>query len=263
MSGVIIKPLHTRDVEAVRSLLQSGIRKEIFPLTIYSSKKYGRFISSRLHQSEVVFVGAYQNKHLIGYAEWRILKDTLFLNNIYVSFAQRGLGIGAKLLQYGVTEFLNDSTRFFSLDVFEDNNNAMLWYKRLGLEKVGTAYWNVGKQKKTLRSRKECIGKISNWTEAENHQNQYGFSMLHIQTSTGDYRIGRISNTHYRIHQEEAFKDRELLLALYENDRQREILFISQNPFVDDFETVCISNRLTTHLSIQMGGLNGYQNLRS
>ena len=263
MDAIKIRPLFSKDTEKIPKLIQSGIRADIFPLTIYSSGKYKCFINDRMKQPETKFIGAYQKNSLLGYAEWRLNDEEIFLNNIYIHDRHRGLGIGTQLLEYGINHFSISTTKFFSLDVFDDNKKAKIWYERIGLEKQHVTYWQISKQKEFGMNKRLVHASVSNLKEADEQHAKYGFSMLRILTERANYEIGRITNGYYRIHQLEALSDDRLRLTLNEMDPHRQLLFVSETPFVDDFETVCTSNRMKAQLSHQFGGLNGYQMLRS
>lgn len=97
-------------------------------------------------KSDFVFI-AQLNNSIEAFIHFKLLNDTIFLNNICVSANLQGLGVGKKLLKYGL-DLLNDETfSFFSLDVFLSNSKALKWYEKLGLKVQESHEW------KTITSR--------------------------------------------------------------------------------------------------------------
>ena len=262
MKAIKIRPLNSKETEKIPSLIQSGIRADIYPLTIYSSEKYKFFVDDTMKQAKTNFIGAFHKDTLLGFAEWRSNDIEIFLNNIYVKGSQRGLRIGTQLLKYGMNQYRTQTTKYLSLDVFDHNKNAKLWYERLGMEKQHVTYWHIAKQTRLEMNNGLVLTSVCNLKNADEQHTKYGFSMLQISTENGNYEIGRITNNYYRIHQPEALSDEQLKLKLYEMDPYRKLLLLSDNPNVNGFTAVCTSNRMKAKLH-QFGGLNGYQTLGS
>ncbi|WLR61506.1 GNAT family N-acetyltransferase [Guptibacillus hwajinpoensis] len=263
MKAIKIRPLISEETEKIPSLIQSGIRADIYPLTIYSSEKYKFFVDDTMKQAKTKFIGAFHKDTLLGFAEWRLNDVEIFLNNIYIKGSHRGLGIGTQLLEYGLSQFRTPTTRYFSLDVFDNNQNAKLWYERIGMEKQHVTYWHIAKQRRLETNNGLVLASVSNLKDADEQHTKYGFSMLQISTENGNYEIGRITNDYYRIHQSEALSDEQLRLKLNEMNPYRKLLFLSKSSNVNGFKAVCTSNRMKAKLTHQLGGLNGYQTLGS
>jgi ribosomal protein S18 acetylase RimI-like enzyme len=259
VNEIQIRPLMAEDADAIPKLIESGIRAEIFPLTIFSSDKYNRYIKDRLvHGTDVAFYGAYRKGKLLGYAEWRYQEENLFLNNIYLAHENRGSGLGSQLFHQGVHSLSTPDTNYLSLDVFEDNVGARLWYERMGFVHLHSSFWHVTKHR---RSEKEKAAyKVIDLELANKQHNSYGFSMLRIETNHNAYHIGRITDRYFRI-QQENIHDRDLMIALNEIDAKRDLLLVSNHPFVEGFESICTSNRMTKSISTLRGGIYDVQNI--
>ena len=259
MNEIQIRPLMAEDADAIPKLIEAGIRAEIFPLTIFSSDKYPRYIKDRVvHGTNVAFYGAYLKGKLLGYAEWRYQEENLFLNNIYLAHESRGNGLGSQLFHHGVHSLSTSDTNYLSLDVFEDNAGARLWYERMGFEHLHSSFWHVAKN---IISEKEKVDyKMINLEQANHQHASYGFSMLRVKTNHNNYNIGRITDRYFRIQQEDIC-DRDLIIALNEIDEKRDLLLVSNHPFVEGFESICTSNRMTKSLSTLRGGIYDVQNI--
>ncbi len=260
MNEIQIRPLLVEDADTIPELIEAGIRAEIFPLTIFSSDKYNRYLKDRLvHGTDVAFYGAYRKGKLLGYAEWRYQEENLFLNNIYLAHDSRGNGLGRELFHQGVHVLSTPNTNHLSLDVFEDNDGAKSWYERLGFTHHQSSFWHVTKHKK-MNKEKKIAYKVTNLELANKQHESYGFSMLRIETSHNAYNIGRITNRYFRLQQENIY-DEDLIIALNNLDEKRDLLLISNHPFVEGFELICASNRMTKSISTLRGGIYDNQNL--
>lgn len=130
-----IEPFKSIDVYLIPKLIELGMDKNIFPLTIFSSDGYEAYLREQLKLSEeyrrIKLYAAFIDDQFAGYSEWRILENCLFLNNIYVSQRYQGLGIGKFLLETHGAELLAEHKKsIISLDVFDNNTKAISWYKK-------------------------------------------------------------------------------------------------------------------------------------
>lgn len=260
MKGIEIKPLLVSDADSIPALTETGVREDVFPLTIYSSPNYSLFVKNAMvNNSDVKFFGAYMGSHFLGFAEWRIHKEELFLNNIAIVVGERGLGVGGLLYDHGRSTLKTPSMKSLALDVFEGNKGAISWYEKMGYEVHDLTYWHVAQQRAKPTGEKVNYH-VMNKEQADEHHQKYGFSMLTIETKEGQYSIGRITDNCFRIG-EEGIVDQDLMGALDELDQNRKLLVLSKNPNIEGFEKLSTSHRmrvsLTTH---QMGGEYDYQN---
>ncbi|WP_026576798.1 GNAT family N-acetyltransferase [Bacillus sp. UNC438CL73TsuS30] len=246
-----IEALKNKDVHLIPKLIESGMNKDIFPLTIFSSIGYEAYLKKLLTIPEefrrVKLYGAFINDQLAGYTEWRILKNHLFLNNIYVLHEYQGLGIGRSLLVKHGYKLLDENRKSnLSLDVFDNNTKAMNWYEKIGFVKKNSTYWYVREQPFVTTSNcfNECY--IENYPNAEVDQKAFGFSMLTCTTRNGVYQIGRINHQLYRLTNPKSIHDDDLLHCLYKLDSKRKLLLMESEILSSQFPATlaCQSNRM-------------------
>jgi GNAT superfamily N-acetyltransferase len=245
-----IEPLKSKDAHLIPKLIESGMDKDIFSLTIFSSKGYEAYLEKLLTIPEenrrVKLYGAFVGNHLAGYAEWRIYENSLFLNNIYVFPEYQGLGLGKSLLEKHGNKLMEEYRKSsITLDVFNNNAEAMRWYEKIGFVKQESINWFVGEQLTITRnSTFECY--IENYPNAEAEQKAYDFSMFTCSTKNGVYQIGRIKNQFYRLTNPESLSNDDLLHCLYQFDPKRKLLLLTNEVFSSTFSfaLTCVSNRM-------------------
>ncbi|MCA0987034.1 GNAT family N-acetyltransferase [Guptibacillus algicola] len=254
MKSLQIQPLLETDAGSISRLIESGIKHNVFPLTIYSSPKYSEFVKKSMSNSvDVKFFGAYYENHLLGFTEWRITDNQLFLNNIATSKKARGLGIGRKLYHHGLSSLERRSMICLALDVFDDNIFAKAWYEKMGFEQIDLTHWYTSPQN-LIERREGGNFHITNFDQAKEHHGKYGFSVINIATSIGEYGIGRINSSHFRI-SDKCLLDTDLLVALKEIDEDRNLLLLSKQSSVDGFKKVSTSHRMRKGILHQVGGI--------
>lgn len=246
-----IEPLKGKVAHLIPKLIESGMDKDIFSLTIFSSKGYEAYLKKLLiipeENRRVKLYGAYVDGDLAGYTEWRIFENSLFLNNIYIFPEYRGLGIGKSLLEKHGNELLEEYGKSnITLDVFDNNAGAVRWYEKMGFVKQTSTYWYVGEQPSLPRDclPYECY--IENYPNAEVEQKAYDFSMFTCSTKDGVYQIGRIRNQFYRLTNPKSLNNDDLLQFLYQFDPNRKMLLLTSEEFSSEFSftLACVSNRM-------------------
>jgi GNAT superfamily N-acetyltransferase len=245
-----IEPLKSKDAYLIPKLIESGMDKNIFSLTIFSSNGYEVYLENLLTIPEenrrVKFYGAFVGEQLAGYTEWRIFENSLFLNNIYVFPEYQGLGLGKSLLEkHGIKLMEEYGKSCITLDVFHNNAEAMRWYEKIGFVKQESLNWYVGEQQTlTLNCSFECY--IENYPNAEAEQKAYDFSMFTCSTKNGVYQIGRIKNQFYRLTNPESLYNDDLLHCLYQFDPKRKMLLLTNEVISSNFSfaSACVSNRM-------------------
>lgn len=246
-----IEPLKSKDAHLIPKLIESGMDKDIFSLTIFSAKGYEAYLKNLLTLPEenrrVKLYGAFVGEHLAGYTEWRIFENSLFLNNIYVFPEYQGLGIGKSLLEKHGNKLMEEYGKSnIALDVFDNNAEAVRWYEKIGFVKQESINWYVGEQLTLTRNicTYECY--IENYPNAEAEQKAYDFSMFRCSTKYGVYQIGRIKNQIYRLTNPESLNNDDLLHCLYQFDPKRKMLLLTNEVFSSKFSftLACVSNRM-------------------
>jgi len=251
-----IEPLQIKDVHQIPKLIESGMNKDIFPLTIFSTKGYETYIKNVLTIPEkyrrVKIYGAFVNDHLAGFTEWRVLEGSLFLNNIYVYPEYRSFGIGRSLLvKHGYCLLDEYGKSKMSLDVFDNNTGAMCWYEKIGFVRKDSTFWYVGEQPALVHSNCSYECYIENYPNAEAEHMAYDFSMFTCSTRNGVYQIGKIRNQFYRLTNPNSINDHDLLHCLNQLDPKRKLLLLTCEIFSNQFNFTlsCKSNRMNLEVS--------------
>ncbi|MEH6992338.1 GNAT family N-acetyltransferase [Neobacillus drentensis] len=246
-----VEPLKRKDAHLIPKLIESGMDKDIFSLTIFSSNRYEAYLENLLTIPEenrrVKLYGAFVGDHLAGYTEWRIFENSLFLNNIYVFPEYQGLGIGKSLLEkHGNKLVVEYGKSNLTLDVFDNNAEAVRWYEKIGFVKQNSTNWYVGEQPALTRDNLTYECYIENYPNAEVEQKAYDFSMFTCSTKNGVYQIGRIRNQFYRLTNPESLNNDDLLHFLYQFDPKRKLLLLTSDEFSSEFSFTlsCVSNRM-------------------
>ncbi|MEH7375009.1 MULTISPECIES: GNAT family N-acetyltransferase [Bacillaceae] len=254
--NIRIEPLQIKDAHLIPKLIKSGMNKDIFPLTIFSSEGYVAYIKNLLAVPEknrrVKLFGAFVDDRLAGYTEWRIFEEDLFLNNIYVFPEYQRSGIGKSLLVKHGYHLLDEYGKYkMSLDVFNHNEEAISWYEKIGFVRNDSTYWYVGGQLASARSHSTYECYIENYPNAEAQHDAYDFSMFTCSTREGVYQIGKIKNQFYRLTDSNALNDHDLLSCLLQLDPKRKILLLTGEVFYNhsEFTLACKSNRMNIEIS--------------
>jgi GNAT superfamily N-acetyltransferase len=248
---IYIQPLNRKDAHYIPRLIESGINKDILVLTIYHSKGYEEYLKTLLSIPEenrrIKFYGAFVDGHLVGFSEWRINEDELFLNNIFVLPEYKGMGIGKLLLVNHGKKLLDQYGKsIMSLDVFDHNTEALSWYKRLGFVGKYSTDWYTGEQPSFAYDKNANHCYIENYPIAEAEHTSYNFSMLTCSTKEGVYQIGRLKDEFYRLPNINSLNDYDLLHFLYKSDPQRKLLLLTSEEFSSQskFTLACKSLRM-------------------
>ena len=253
INDFIITPLRTCDSHLVPTLIKYNLNEDIYPLTIYSSNKYELYLSKLLsipsRLRKVQYFGAYQDNTLLGFTEWRILEDEIFLNQISLFPTYRSMGVGKALLEHGFTLAKDYKKTKMSLDVFEDNHYAEEWYRRKGFISVTTTQWYLGNQIRNFNIEKSNHYSIENFTSSEAEQEIYRFSTLNVKTPTRMYQVGRIKEHIFRLNGINIFLDEGLQCVLQELDNSRSLLILTDKEIkCNQFLFKAASKRMSLNL---------------
>ncbi|MBO8177940.1 MAG: GNAT family N-acetyltransferase [Bacillus sp. (in: Bacteria)] len=256
-SFIQIRPLKITDSERVMLMIERGLPSSIFQCTIYSCIGYKSYLEALLsisplspEQTMVHFIGAYKQDELVGFSEWRIGECNLHLNNLYVKPSMRGSGVGKKLIQEGLNLAQKLHLSSITLDVFEYNQSALSWFKRLGFIYGKTTYWYVGTNPAPFPETDVSYTIINHPASKASHR-IYDFSTLEIKTSRQTYHVSRLNKTYFKIHDPSALDDHFLLQALYSIDPVRSLLMVLPTPLGEKFSYLKMldkSVRMTLHL---------------
>jgi diamine N-acetyltransferase len=115
-------------------------------------------IASELAEPGSLYILAYANNELAGYARVRESnevdaqfpgKRTIELQRIYALQKFIGKGVGKALMHYCLDLGKKRGTQILWLGVWEHNQNAQGFYKKLGFEQFGSHVFMVGKDAQT------------------------------------------------------------------------------------------------------------------
>ena len=175
----------TRYIDEVCQLLATSYDLQISEFLIYRDKNYKEhLIRSLSSSSDFVHIALSADGDLLGFAQVRILENTLFLNNIIIKQQFRGASLASGLLRFMINEANIDGRGIdsFALDVFEKNAGALKWYQRLGMQMRSTRFWY------DLTNAYAEVTVMHGSAEVSATKDEAGF----VQVYSGDLRIGTL-----------------------------------------------------------------------
>ena len=95
-------------------------------------------IESEIEKDSGIFVGAFFDDQMVGYASLYYVERTGFMNNVAVHPQFRQLGIGGTLMKELERLALEKDLVIITLEVRSKNKPAIAMYKKLGYQKKGT-----------------------------------------------------------------------------------------------------------------------------
>jgi ribosomal-protein-alanine acetyltransferase len=129
--------------------------KELSDILKIEEESFERPYSRELLLKEVELpfsetITAEVNGEVVGYAQFWVIGQESELNRIAVKKGYRGLGIGKELLKEVIRRVRERGARELFLEVKEENERAVLLYKKLGFEKYGERKGYYGNRKALL-----------------------------------------------------------------------------------------------------------------
>lgn len=225
-----IAPISANDIKQVVSLLRVRFPLDLLEYTIYDCGGYELYVADCLcappSLSPSLFIGAYLEQRLCGYAEWRFSHQAVFLNNIFVAEDVAGCGLGAALFATGSSIAVNLGVSKMELDVFEDNNIAQDWYTRLGFRPTSRKLWGLVDIGSCSTDSTSSSGPVyvRDFPQALASYNRFGFCQFRLADGFRDYLVGMIGNHLFTTSQVELLERPEALETLSVCDRNRELL---------------------------------------
>lgn len=159
----------------------------------------------------------------VGIAEFKLNNEEIYMNYIYVSKNVRGRGIGGLIIKEAMNKWSYRPRDILRVDVFNDNKDAIKWYKNRGFIVTGYKNWYVTDK---IKGKINLSFFIDNYIQSQNNQKRYGYSCLEINTEENKYCIDRIGSAWYRAKGWSWKNDRALITALNTIDRKRRIFVI-------------------------------------
>ena len=138
-----INNLTLDEAKEISSLLNEAFNLEVSDFLIYRLDNYPFYFRKLISESLTDYLFIVKNGLTIGgFAHFKLFKEEIFLNNIIIRPELRKSGTGKKLFQFGVNQIMKDrKCKYISLDVFQKNEIALSWYKKVGMHEVARKYW--------------------------------------------------------------------------------------------------------------------------
>lgn len=245
LEGLTFRPIHPDEAEDVVRLHREAIADEEIATSIYSSPHIAEYLrhlmTSPQLRLEHHFVGAWSNDALVGYAHFRALPSSWHLNQIAVSPAYQGYGIGSHLWEMWIKEGGERNYSLGSLDVRQENSHALAWYLRKGLQIINRTY--ILEKNLPLSCREDyklSDFEVLNWNEAEVQHTSVGFSSLLLLVNGMTFQVGRLGAHYFRTDYEPPLQVQAFLAEL---DPGRRLLLFSDRP-LDGYSQIGIMLRM-------------------
>ena len=245
------------DAKVIVSLTVSGFRKELLNAMIYGCNGIVNFlerqISIPLNMSDTIYIVAEIDEIVVGFVEFKIYPENIFLNYIGTSKQVQHKGLATKLLGKSVSMVRTKYHKRMILDVFSDNVVAKYWYKKLGFTEEYNAGWYKILQKE-LDEGDFLQGKVSGFSQSNCCYDEFGFSHFNITTAAGNYNVGMLGEEWFRVTEIELLFDYAALSCLNSIDSSRSILGlfneIDQSKIPVDAVCFCRSIRMSIPLDM-------------
>lgn len=226
-------------------LIQKGMDEKSLETTIYNNNNCNRYIEYLIEsQSELsgyYYFKEYDKGKLIGFSEWRVFKDSLFLNNIYLNPEYKGKGLGKRLFKNGIELCGKLKIRSIELDVFYENSHACDWYRRMGFQIESESFIHKVSKPETKNVNLNCTS-IRNYSQTMRLLESFGFTTLCID----EFNVGVLNKSYFRINNIEILNNKLLMNTLNNFDEcSREFLYI-ENKYIsrDDIKLITKSIRM-------------------
>lgn len=216
------------DARSIVSFIQMYSDRQRLQYTIWALPGIVEYVRSRIATSEdnELYLVADETGTVTAVAQFRFIRDSLFVNHIYTDVSARGKGIGSSLLRTGITKMIGFGMVVdkVALDVAMCNARAYNWYRRLGFKEAEHQEWWLVKP--VVPRSADCNWEYHESADAATDQERWGFSQIVISTNTRSYQVGRLGKDYFRLLGAEGVTDRALMTALHTLDPMRRLLII-------------------------------------
>jgi ribosomal protein S18 acetylase RimI-like enzyme len=213
------------DAAAIVGLIRSSFAPASLEMTIYGCEGIDDYVRALIEAeprgADTRFTVAVANGAPVGVVEMRQLPDRLFCNYIAVSRDARSRGLGTALLGAGIAAARRPGQLMLELDVFDDNEPAIAWYRGLGFGESSRVEWRVLPPPGGDRASAAPVG---GWAQALASQRAFGFSEVSIQGAVGGYTVGLLGREWFRLTDPAALEDPALGATLHTLDPERSLL---------------------------------------
>ena len=228
-SMIRIRRARPGEGRVVTERIRASLPTSLEGLTIWHCGHVDRWVEERLGSGSPPFfyLAVDEDCQAVGAAEFRVIRDVAFLNQIGVCRSREGQGIGGRLLAGGLRD-LAGAKRLptVALDVEPTNEHACQWYQRLGFVSCSATHWMLASKR---RDRVVKAASIEGWGRAEREHELFGFSRFRLRTSTVAHEAGRLGDKLFRLTMAEAWTDASVHAALEQLDPRRRLLLIGDD----------------------------------
>lgn len=133
---------NAHDIAEICDLLKHAYPPGISQYFIYNDRSFNAFLTANLARDDhFIYYITIQNV-IIGFAQFKIVANTLFLTNLIVKSSYQNNKIGSELLKYGIDAARQCAPNIvaFELTAFV-SNWALNWYLGFGMKVISTEYW--------------------------------------------------------------------------------------------------------------------------
>ena len=215
------------DAIAIAALVRESFRPADLDLTIYGCAGIAAYLAMQFALPPTFSPSAYlvaeTANRIAGFVEMRARENGLCLNYIATSPACRGAGVARELLAVALRALQPPADAAFTLDVFEHNQIALDWYRRMGFRPIEhLAFWQFSPPSATNTAEQV---RILDLPQADVTHGAFGFSSFHLVHDGRTFPIGRLGDRWFRITESELLRRTAALRALHSLDPHREFLF--------------------------------------
>lgn len=224
-SMIVIRAANERDAEEIVRLIKNSFNPELLQTIIYGCHGVLSYVRDQIttpkELSDTKYMVIEDDHELIGCAEYKIMKDTVFLNYICTHESRRGKGLGKLLMKEVLCEGIKKSMMRMELDVFYHNISVKKWYEKLGFSpQYNTVWWKIP----LTYHKQNATAFISGFPQAQTCFDKFGFSSFQVISSNAIYSIGYLGEKWFRIQQLEVLNECTVMNSLYLLDSNRTIL---------------------------------------
>jgi ribosomal protein S18 acetylase RimI-like enzyme len=230
-----IRYAEQRDVRRIIEIVNQGFDNVLLDAMIYGCKGIDKYLSYqfKLPQSlsDKVYIVAENSDGVIGFVEFRIYPDMLFLNYIGIDKSSRKNSLASYLLSQSELMIRKKCHKKMQLDVFFDNQVAKNWYEKIGFTSITSSNWLSVSFEAESRLKNS---KISGFPQAILCSEKFGFSEFLLSTPIRTYNIGLLGDKWFRVTQSQIFHDPDALSGLKKLSSTRKILALCSDEDLDN-----------------------------
>lgn len=241
------------DAPTIVEIYRHGFPADRVGLTVMGQEKGAEYVEALISESLIggaspFFCAESGTGAVAGFIQIRLRPGGIFANNIYVSPDHRGMGVGRRLFDRSLKAAGACSPQTVFLDVFEENNRALQWYRRLGFKEVERSAWTAGA---LPPGGSDGDYFVSGKPQADIVHEHFGFSLLSVTTRDRSYDVGRLGDRWFRLYDSRALWDDDLLAALRRLGPSRDFFLILAESELGRLRVPASNLGISTRMSAQ------------